>query len=226
MISSFLVAGLTVGGGVIGAMARRQHLGAKEARAHLLHEACGALEDPKIQLGLDGFPVLCGRHRGAACKVALIPDSMTAGRLPQLWLVVTLEQARKDLSSLGVLVRPNAGDFFSITQSFHYALPPPERFPPHVLVRGRDAKSQATLRAAGKYAGQALLEDPKIKELVLTPNGLRIVWQASQGDRGNHQFLRQMKFLQPALGADVVSRRLAVLDGIGRALDMQMPVAA
>jgi hypothetical protein len=226
MISPILLAALIAGGSIIGAMARRQQLNAKRARARLLDDACTALDHSKIRLGLDGFPVLEGLHRGRPCRVELIADSMTAGRLPQLWLVVTRQQAHENLSSLGMLIRPNAGDFFSITQGFNSALTAPACFPPNVLVRGRDAGSQATLKAVSESAGKILLEDSRIKELVIGPGGSRIVWQAGEGDRGNHQFLRQMRFLDTALGADVVTERIAVLDDISRSLGMRVLEAA
>lgn len=39
-----------------------------------------------------------------------------------------------------------------------------------------------------------LFADPRVKEITLTPKGVRIVRQAAEGQRGEHLLLRQVVF--------------------------------
>jgi hypothetical protein len=49
-----------------------------------------------------------------------------------------------------------------------------------------------------------VFEDPKAKELLVTPNGARIVYQADEAVRSYYMLLRQMKFENIMLDADLV----------------------
>ena len=39
-------------------------------------------------------------------------------------------------------------------------------------------------------------DDPRMKELVITPKGVRLVYQAGQGERADYLVLRQARFTQ------------------------------
>jgi hypothetical protein len=41
---------------------------------------------------------------------------------------------------------------------------------------------------------ETLLRDPKFKEIAITPRGIRIMRQLSEGKRGDHLILRQIVF--------------------------------
>jgi hypothetical protein len=122
--------------------------------------------------------------------------------VPQLGLDVTLPRELPSLrGNVAILARPSGADYYSLTERLNDWMEPPVGFPEACLVKGQGAGTQQILKRIGPYASE-LLADPKIKELAITPHGVRIVRQLSQGNRGSHLILRQSVFegatLEPA----------------------------
>ena len=176
-------------------LADRDRRAANAARRSILDSVAGQLDGATLTLDLSGFPKLNGTLHGDAVRVALIPDTMTIRRLPQLWLEVTL---LCDLplagSSFAALVRPSGNDYYSLTERFTSQLLPPRSFPAECLVKGESASSQTTLDCVAECASR-LFSDPKVKEFAATQNGLRIIRQLAEGKRGEHLLLRQSVFV-------------------------------
>jgi hypothetical protein len=67
----------------------------------------------------------------------------------------------------------------------------------------------------------SLFEDPRAKELVISPRGVRLVYQAAQAERAHYLVLRQARFenskIDPALAGSLLDRAIAIaasLDGV------------
>ena len=67
-------------------------------------------------------------------------------------------------------------------------------------MRGAGRNPQALLDRMAPTLG-AILADPRIKEIAVTPKGLRLVRQAGEGRRGEHLLLRQAVFDDAAVTA-------------------------
>ncbi len=170
----------------------RDHRAAKAARRGVLDHCFPALDAAQLSHAADGFPRLAGRHHGRAVRVDLICDTMTIRRLPQLWMSTTLIDANADLPGFAVLVRPAGTEFYSLTSRFTHRLETPVGFPDEVLIRG-DAEAEPLLHELREIIA-GVLADPRVKEVAVTPRGLRIVRQAGEGKRGDHLLLRQSVF--------------------------------
>lgn len=175
----------------------RDHHAAKAARRALLDGCVEVLDTPELSHAADGFPRLSGRHRGRFVLLDLICDTMTVRRLPQLWLSTTLIAPNAGLPHLGILVRPAGTEFYSLTAHFEHRLEAPHAFPAEVLIRG-DAGAERLLAALTETLID-VLADARIKEIVITDRGLRIVRQAGEGKRGEHLLLRQSVFEDAAV---------------------------
>lgn len=171
----------------------RDHRRLRSQRMPLLDDAARAVDDPVLSHGGDGFPKLSGLHTGSQIIAELIPDTMVVRRLPQLWLSVTLISPNKTLPAFGVLVRHSGNEFYALTPQFAERLEPARGFPNEVFVRGQGAGAQQLLDELREPLA-TLLADPHIKEVAITPKGLRIVRQAAEGRRGDHLLLRQANF--------------------------------
>lgn len=190
-ISSILIAfGVA---SAVGAVAVREHRAVRAARRGLLDGCAGMLAGARLTHGGDDFPRLVGTRGGRAVQVDLIPDTMTIRRLPQLWLSVTAIEKQPSISGLAILARPAGTEFYSLTAHFHRRLEPPAGFPAEVLIRGSDAGAQRFLEHAAVPLS-AILSDPRVKEVAITGQGLRIIRQAGEGRRGEHLLLRQAMF--------------------------------
>lgn len=163
------------------------------SRRVLLNDCAGLFEPHALRHGGDGFPRLTGRRGARNIDVRLISDTMTIRRLPQLWLQVTVLERLAGVGGLAVLVRPSGYEFYSLTETFHHVVDAPSILPREVIVRAKDAKSASLL---GKLASPmaAILADPRVKEIAVTGEGLRIIIQAAEGRRGDYLLLRQAVF--------------------------------
>jgi hypothetical protein len=167
---------------------------ARAARRAMLDDCAGALDRNELSPGPDSFPHLSGFYRGREIRVDLLCDTMTIRRLPQLWMRATLLAANPDRPGLAILVRPSGmgSEFYSLTSNFEHRLAAPPGFPAEVLIRGDDG-AEAILAELGDIL-LAILADPHVKEVAITPRGVRILRQAGEGKRGDHLLLRQSVF--------------------------------
>ena len=192
----------------------RGHREAMQQRGRLLDEAHGLLSEPGISMAPDQFPIVTGRiGDGRPIRIELIADTMVTRRLPQLWLKVTLfESELRDCPSLGALARPTGSEYYSLVHGFSEWMRPPE-MGMSLLMRGdgRAAGEQAAI--AGRHF-QLLFVDQKVKEAVMTAKATRLVYQASQGERAAHMFLRQARFSLETVPAATIAQAIALAAGL------------
>ena len=70
-----------------------------------------------------------------------------------------------------------------------------------------------------------ILSDPKVKEIGVTAKGIRLVWQASEGRRGEHLLLRQSVFDDANVRASDFTTLLDAMDAISQAVASPSGVA-
>jgi hypothetical protein len=202
--------------GVLWLKARRDHRDALERRAGLLQGARDMFPDARLAVGADGFPSLSFRLAdGRDARLALVADSLVTRRLPQLWLELTiLAGAPYRDFSIGALARPTGAEYYSTVHALPDFVEPPAGEVP-LLVRARSLPRQIATEAARALARP--FADPRLKEAVLLPRGVRIIRQACEGDRGAHLLLRQARFDAPEVTADVINKAIAEALALDRA---------
>lgn len=174
-------------------LAVREHRRLRASRRALLQDCTGVLDAGVITYGGDDFPGLSGSWRGRPAHVRLIPDTLTIRRLPQLWLSVTWLAPMPQRAAFAALQRHSGYEFYGLTAGFEHRLEPPPGLPTEMLIRGNGPDAQRLLdRMAAPL--RAIFADPLVKEVAVTPKGLRIVRQADEGRRGEHLLLRQAVF--------------------------------
>jgi hypothetical protein len=200
------------------AVGYREHAAAQAARRVLLDPCLDVLADAKITHEGDGFPRLEGLEKGRLVRAELLCDTMAMRRLPQLWLKLTRIEARPDISEFSVLVRPSGTEFFSLTAHHGSPLRPPQGLAQEVIARGSTLEAQRLLDEVAP-ALRHIFADPRIKEIAVTAKGLRLIWQAAEGHRGEHLLLRQCQFGDAAVAAEALVARLADLDRLSAAVE-------
>ena len=99
--------------------------------------------------------------------VQAVPDALIFRKLPALWLLVTLTEPQPLAGETRIMVRPSGLEPFSTFAQLPTETAPPPGFPPHCVVR---TTAPAHLPPAHVMATLApLLEDPALKEIVLSP---------------------------------------------------------
>jgi len=196
--------------GLLAGWAVRDHRVQLHRRRKLLDDCTKLFDTHTLTHGGDGFPRIHGARDGRNLHVQLFSDGMTIRRLPQLWMQVTeLDVLPIGSNGFAVLVRPSGYEFFSLTAGFHHIIEVPGVFPRECIVRGENAGSEKVFARLIAPLGAALA-DPRVKEIAVTRNGLRIIRQVDEGRPGDYLLLRQAAFerrdVPSAVFLDVVER--------------------
>jgi hypothetical protein len=199
-------------------VAMREHAKVLASRRTLLDRCTGLLSEAVITHGGDGFPRLEGFHGGCFVRAELLPDTMTIRRLPQLWLKITRIENRPGLAEFSMLSRPTGNEFYSLTHDHTRILQPPSGVPQEILVKGGGPASQQLLNSISSVI-RRIFAEPRMKEVAVTGKGLRLVWQAGEGDRGQHLILRQCRFGNAAVAPEALAARLKDFDDLSAAID-------
>jgi hypothetical protein len=198
-------------------MAVRDHRALRSGRRGLLQDCASILAGGSLTHGGDDFPSLSGSWQGWPVHVRLIPDTLTIRRLPQLWLSVTWLAPMPRRDAFAALQRHSGYEFYGLTESFEHRLEAPAGLPSELLIRGASAQSQDLVdRMAAPL--RAIFGDPLVKEVAVTPKGLRIVRQAGEGRRGEHLLLRQAVFDAAHVPAGDLERALKQLSELRAAV--------
>lgn len=160
----------------------------KISRSAYLSDCASFLQDARIGFGPTGFPRLNGSYRGALFDVQAVPDTLTFRKLPALWVLVTLPLPLPLRATLDLMVRSTGIEPFSTFQSLPHQIAAPPGFPEDCRLRTDDAAALPPQSMLVPHA--AIFDDPAVKELVLSPKGLRIVFLADEANRGRYLIFR------------------------------------
>lgn len=211
------LAAIALGLALLAWFQRRERAALWARRGAILADCLPLVDSGTIGVGRDGFPCLAGLIAGRQVRADVLPDTLTLRRLPQLWLSLTILTSLPQRACLGVLVRPSGAEFYARTPDLPLRFEAPAGFPSEVMVRGDGRKALEFLEGAHEALAD-LLQDPRVKEVLLTPRGLRIVYQAAEGQRGQHLVLRQCDFGEAKVDAATFMQLYDGLEAILTAL--------
>jgi hypothetical protein len=168
--------------------------------------AClGLFEQYRVVQDDVDFPVLTGRYRGHEVRLEPIVDHMTMRKLPSLWLQVSLIAPVPYQGIFDLLVRPRGTEFYSPSIDLTHDMRLPPGWPSDAALRSDDPARMPPLAIMGQH--RYLFEDQRLKEMLVTPKGVRLVYQVQQAERAKYAVLRQIEFLDNTL-APALARRL------------------
>ena len=158
-----------------------------------IFDDCKALfESQEITQDDVNYPVLHGRYRGYDFKVEPIVDHVVVRKVPSLWLLVSILAPVPYRGVFDFLVRPQNTEFYSPLWSLPEDVDAPSGWPVHALARSNDPGAMPPLSILEPHG--RLFDDVKMKELLVTPKGVRLVYQADQARRPHYMVLRQLIF--------------------------------
>ena len=167
----------------------------RAARAGYFAEVLPLLGGLHARVEASGFQRVAGDWGGRRFDLQAVPDTLSYRKLPVLWVMVTLTEAVPVTGAAHIMMRPSAGEVFS-----HYGLMPqgvalPAGFPDGCALRCEDAAG-LPLEVIAAQAG--LFADRAMKELVIAPNGLRIVFVGEEAERVKYLLYRDAELgMQP-----------------------------
>ncbi len=154
----------------------------------------------ETRLQPSGFPRMTGHRAGLAFDLQASPDTLTFRKLPALWVLVTLPDPLPLTATLDLLARPSGSEPFTRFATLPQSLPTPASFPKDIAIRTDDARAALPESLIADQAD--LFDDPLIKELVISPKGLRIVILAEEADRGRYLIFREAEMGMTPLDPD------------------------
>ncbi|MFE0752310.1 hypothetical protein ACFW16_00050 [Inquilinus sp. NPDC058860] len=200
---------------------RRDQAAARRRRDGFLDDCRRLFEGGTLTRGAAAYPTLRGRHCGRMVTLLPFVEALTPRKLPSLWLAMRLDGPTGTRGTLDVLMRPVGVEFYSPFTELPHRIDPPPGWPEGAVVKCDDPDALPdgpALEAIG-----ALLRDPRLKEVLITPGFLRLVWQADEGDRGGYLLFRQARFAADRLDPGRLEGWLGRLHALDEALRPEAP---
>ena len=181
-----VLAGATAG--VVLVLLRRAQAARAAQRGAFLGAATVLFEQVRIELAATGFPRMAGRRGGAEFDIQVVPDTLSVRKLPALWVLVSLPGPLPVTGTLDVLLRPTGMETFTNFSRLPVQVQPPPGFPPDCAIR-TDAPGHAAFANALRDVMETVDTD-RLKEILITPAGVRLVFLAEEADRGRYLLFR------------------------------------
>jgi hypothetical protein len=182
------------------------------ARASYFSDVKPLFDGGETRLQPAGFPRMTGRRAGLEFDLQAIPDTLTFRKLPALWVLVTLPESLPLQATLDLMARPSGNEPSTRFATLPQSLPTPPDLPKEIAIRSDDATGIPPPDLLARHAD--LFADPRIKELVLSPKGLRIVILAEEADRSRYLIFREAEMgrtpLAPARLQPLLDRLAAI----------------
>lgn len=165
------------------------------------------LADARIEdTGAVGYPRLSGRYRGLPVQVLPVVDTLATRRLPALWLLVTLQDALPLKARFDLMMRPAGPTTFSNFDHLPFTVERPAGFPEHAVLKTDDPAQLLPAEVVAPHLD--VFQDGRAKELLVTPNGLRLVWLLGEADRLRYGVFREADFGAAGLGPELLGSLL------------------
>lgn len=181
---------------------RRGRARIKAERGGMFNDCLPLFQSYRVTQDAVYFPVLTGRYRDHEVRLEPIADHIAIRKIPSLWLLATVRGEVPFGGTLDFLVRPQNIEFYSPSSELETRLSIPESWPQHAWLRTDRREALPPLELLTPHMG--FFDDPKAKELLITPRGVRLVYQANQSVRAHYMVLRQVHFEDPKLSPDLV----------------------
>jgi hypothetical protein len=195
----------------------------KRQRGMLFHSCLDLFPRHRVtQQGRD-YPVLTGIYAGHSVRLEPVLDTMAARKLPSLWLKVTLLRPNPERPVFSFLMRPDGNEFYSPNREMAHRCTIPPSWPQNALFCADQDEDDLETRLD---AHMTLFADPRAKELVASPHGVRLVYQVAQAERAHYLVLRQARFENAVVDPAMVRRLLDGAIVIAASLDCRDDVIA
>lgn len=161
-----------------------------------------------------GFARLSGQYQGQMFDVQVVPDSLSLRKLPCLWLLVTLVERLPVAGTFDAMMRATGHETFSKFGGLPDQIALPAGFPEHCTIRTDGSANPPNTPAIARY--MATQDAARLKELVVTPAGVRVVWLVEEADRGRYLLFRDAEMGGDALAPAVLRPLMDDLCGLWR----------
>ncbi len=160
----------------------------RRQRAGILDEVQRLFDGGLRALQPDGFPRISGTYGGHTFDIQVLADSLNMRKLPALWLLVSLPEPVPVRGTFDLMMRPRGIEPFSKFASLPVQVAPHPELPHDCAVRTDAPQALPSPDLIVRHI--RIFDDPRAKELVISPKGLRIVWLLEEAHRGKYLLFR------------------------------------
>jgi hypothetical protein len=192
-------------------------------RKVLFDDARGLLADAEIERRPREYPKLRGRYRGHDVTIDAVIDTIAVRKLPSVWLRVTVMAEIPFAGACDVMARAHNVEFYSPFGDLDHGIALPSGWPDHLSVKTDDPGRMPPAALLGPHI--AIFQDERMKELLVTPKGVRLVRQAAQGARAEYMVLRQAAFGPVVIPRAQLQTMLEAASTLAEALQAARPTA-
>lgn len=189
------------------------------ARATYLDLCVPLFTGVKKGMAETGFARLSGHYRGQMFDVQVVPDSLNLRKLPTLWLLVTLVDRVPVAGTYNVMLRATGIETFSKFGTLPELSNVPAKFPEGCTIRSDIPGPLPSAPVIARYLGG--LDPARLKELVVAPTGVRVVWLVEEADRGRYLIYRDAEMGGQALSPVVLQPLMDGLCGLWAGLEAE-----
>lgn len=176
------------------------------------------------QLPAPDHPVLEGQFRGLPVQLRPVVDTLAVRKLPSLWLQVTIPIPTDVGGTFDFMMRPAGPTSFSNFDHLPHIAAAPTGWPEEGLLRS-DAPHDMPPPSAVAPA-LPLFANPRMKEFLVSPRGVRMVIQIAEANRAQYGVFRQAEFGDIVINADLIEAVLNRMAMVVYNLRQPMEVAA
>jgi hypothetical protein len=195
---------------------RRERAQERRKRARFFIGCLDLFQTYRVVQDAIAYPVLTGTYRGHDVRLEPIVDHMAWRKLPVLWLKVSVLRANPYCGVLDFLMRPLGTEFYSPSGHLDHRLKIPESWPQDGILCTDDPEAMPPLSVVAPHIER--FANTNLKELVVTPLGVRLVCQIWQASRPHYAVLREIRFeeveLDRALAAKYLDAAIAVTQSL------------
>jgi hypothetical protein len=166
--------------------------------------------------GAVGYPQLVGRYRDLPVRLHPVIDTLAIRKLPALWLLATIPTPLPLRATFDLMMRPAGPTTFSNFDHLPVTLERAPDLPLHAMVRTDDPQHVLPHHVVAPHLD--VFDAPWAKELLITPKGLRFVWQVAEADRARYGVFRQAEFGEVVLDLELVRDLLDRLIALRKAV--------
>jgi hypothetical protein len=190
---------------------RAQSAKRSATRAAYLDAVVPLFTAPLTAIAPSGFPRISGQFETHLFDLQVVADTLTYRKLPALWLLVTLTEPTTARATLNVMLRPMGVETFSNFRDLRCQITPPPDFPADSATRTDDPTAIPDAELVARHL--AKLDQNHLKELVITPKGLRITWLIEEADRTRYLAFRDSEMgLTPLPSAQLIPLLHALIE--------------
>jgi len=168
---------------------RRRH---GERRAAFFNDCLPLFEQYRVTQDDIYFPVLEGRYQGYTFRLEPIVDHVVFRKIPSLWLKITLVAPTRYRGVFDLMMRLQGSEFYSPFGELAQRITVPPGWPRDASIASDDPEAMPPLHVLEPHI--RAFSDPHMKEMLVTPRGVRLVYQAEQAERVHYMVLRQIEF--------------------------------